>query len=518
MTTIGPVEPPEPEPGAAMPNPLAEGLTMARKAPPLALVIFGASGDLTTRKLLPALAALADRHALGRSFTVVGVARTAMDDLEFRKLAARAVEDPSPEWEAMVRRFRYVAGDYSHPDTFLALSKVLSEVDQSLGTAGNRLYYMATVPALFAEVAGALARHGLATPPRDDAYCRLVVEKPFGRDAASAQALDEALHDAFYEEQIYRIDHYLGKETVQNVLALRFANAIFEPVWNRRYVDHIQVTVAEDLGVEHRGGFYETAGALRDIVQNHVMQLLGLTLMEPPGRIDAEGIRDEKVKALRAVVTPRPQVVAGEVVRGQYDTGWVAGSQVVGYREEEGVDPGSDTETYVGLRLDVDNWRWAGVPVFVRTGKRLAKRITEVALVFHRVPHLSFPEHLAKRLMPNVMVVRIQPDEGISLSFGAKVPGQEFRVASVSMDFTYGASFVEESPDAYERLLLDAMVGDPTLFIRSDEVSESWRIVDPLLQAFSEDQVPLARYSAGSWGPVESDLLLERTNRNWRKL
>ncbi|MBO0713475.1 MAG: glucose-6-phosphate dehydrogenase [Acidimicrobiales bacterium] len=518
MTTIGPEDPSDPRSGAALPNPLSEGLTMARKAPPLALVIFGASGDLTSRKLLPALAALADRHALGRSFTVIGVARTPMDDVEFRKVAARSVEDPSPEWEAMVRRFRYVSGDYGHPDTFAALSKVLSEVDQSLGTAGNRLYYLATVPDLFAEVAGALSRHGLATPPRDDAFCRLVVEKPFGRDGRSAQALDDSLHEAFFEEQIYRIDHYLGKETVQNVLALRFANAIFEPVWNRRYVDHIQVTVAEDLGVEHRGGFYETAGALRDIVQNHVMQLLGLTLMEPPGRIDAEGIRDEKVKALRAVVTPRPKEVAGEVVRGQYDGGWVAGSQVVGYREEEGVDPGSHTETYVGLRLDVDNWRWAGVPIFVRTGKRLPKRITEVALVFHKVPHLSFPEHLAQRLMPNVMVLRIQPDEGISLSFGAKVPGQEFRVASVSMDFTYGASFVEESPDAYERLLLDAMVGDPTLFIRSDEVSESWRIVDPLLQAFGEDQLPLARYAAGSWGPVESDLLLERTDRHWRKL
>jgi glucose-6-phosphate 1-dehydrogenase len=517
-TSDNDVEVPDPAPEAAIPNPLAERLTMGRKAPPLALVIFGASGDLTSRKLLPALAALAERHSLGRSFTVVGVARTPMDDIEFRKLAARAVEDPTPEWESLVRRFRYVAGDYSHPDTFADLGKVLSEVDQSLGTAGSRLYYLATVPDLFGEVAGALGRHGLATPSREGAFCRLVVEKPFGRDQRSARALDESLHDAFDEDQIYRIDHYLGKETVQNVLALRFANAIFEPVWNRRYVDHIQVTVAEELGVEHRGGFYETAGALRDIVQNHVMQLLGLTLMEPPGRIDAEGIRDEKVKALRAVVTPRPQEVAGEVVRGQYDAGWVAGGQVVGYREEEGVDPGSHTETYVALRLDVDNWRWAGVPVFVRTGKRLPKRITEVALVFHRVPHLSFPEHLAQRLMPNVMVLRIQPDEGISLSFGAKVPGQEFRVASVSMDFTYGASFVEESPDAYERLLLDAMVGDPTLFIRSDEVSESWRIVDPLLQAFSEDQLPLAGYPAGSWGPVESDLLLERTDRHWRKL
>jgi glucose-6-phosphate 1-dehydrogenase len=517
-TTDADAEMPDAGSEVAIPNPLAEGLSMERKAPPLVLVIFGASGDLTHRKLLPALAALADRHALGRSFTVVGVARTPMDDVEFRKLALRAVEDPSPEWESLVRRFRYVSGDYTHPDTFDALTKVLSEVDHSLGTAGNRLYYMATVPDLFAEVSQALYKHGLAAPERDGAFCRLVVEKPFGRDGRSAQSLDEALHEAFYEEQIYRIDHYLGKETVQNVLALRFANAIFEPIWNRGYVDHIQITVAEDLGVEHRGGFYETAGALRDIVQNHVMQLLGLTLMEPPGRIDAEGIRDEKVKALRAVMTPAPKDVAREVVRGQYDAGWVAGREVEGYREEEGVDPRSHTETYVGLRLDVDNWRWAGVPIYVRTGKRLPKRTTEVALGFHRVPHLSFSERLSERLSPNVMVLRIQPDEGITLNFGAKVPGQEFRVASVSMDFTYGAAFVEEPPDDYERLLLDAMVGDPTLFIRCDEVSESWRIVDPLLQAFAADELPLARYPAGSWGPVESDLLLERTGRRWRRL
>jgi glucose-6-phosphate 1-dehydrogenase len=499
-------------------NPLSEGLAAGRRAPPLSVVIFGASGDLTSRKLLPALAALAERHVLPRSFTVVGVARTEMDDTEFRKLAYRAVEDPGPAWESLVRRFRYVSGDYGHPETISALSKVLAESEQSAGTTGNRLYYLATVPGLFAEVASALGQHGLAQPARQGAFARLVVEKPFGRDQLSARALDEALHRSFDEDQIYRIDHYLGKETVQNVLALRFANAIFEPVWNRRYVDHVQVTVAEDLGVEHRGGFYETAGALRDIVQNHVMQLLGLTLMEPPGRIDAEGIRDEKVKALRAVVTPSIDQVERQAVRGQYDSGWVAGREVVGYRQEEGVDEDSHTETYVGLRLEVDNWRWAGVPVYVRTGKRLPKRATEVAMEFHRVPHLSFAERLAERLSPNVMVLRIQPDEGISLSFGAKVPGQEFRVASVSMDFSYGAAFVEEPPDAYERLLFDAMVGDPTLFIRSDEVGEAWRIVDPLLQAFGEDRLPLARYRAGTWGPPEADLLLERAGRRWRRL
>jgi len=325
------------------------------------------------------------------------------------------------------------------------------------------------------------------------------------------------VHEAFKENQVYRIDHYLGKETVQNVLALRFANAIFEPIWNRRYVNHVQITVAESLGVGHRGGFYENAGALRDIVQNHVMQVLALTLMEPPATFDAGGIRDEKVKALRAVDILSPAEVAQNVVRAQYRSGWVQGAEVHGYRDEEGVDPHSQTETYVAMRLKVDNWRWAGVPIYVRTGKYLPKRVTEVAMEFNRVPHLPFAISQAEGLEPDALVLRIQPDEGITLRFGAKVPGQAFRVRSVSMDFFYGAAFLEETPEAYERLLLDALLNDPTLFIRSDEVAQAWRIADPVLEAFEEGNLPLARYEAGTWGPPEADALLDSDGRRWRK-
>ena len=368
---------------------------------------------------------------------------------------------------------------------------------------------------MFAEVASALGSVGL-NHPEDGGTARLVIEKPFGHDRKTAGELDAALHEVFDEDQIYRIDHYLGKETVQNVLALRFANAIFEPLWSRNYIDHVQITVAETIGVEKRGNFYEKAGALRDIVQNHVMQVLSLTLMEPPGTIDAEGIRDEKVKALHSVVIPTPEEVATMAVRAQYDSGWVEGKAVPGYRQEEGVSPTSQTETYVALKLLVDNWRWAGVPIYIRTGKRLPKRVTEVALQFKAVPHLAFPKSAATGLNPNELVMRIQPDEGVTLRFRAKVPGQAFMVRDVLMDFSYGAAFLEESPDAYERLLLDAMVGDPTLFIRSDEVDAAWRIVQPLLDAWESGSAPLAGYASGSWGPRQADILIERDGRRWR--
>src|SRR5581483_5153390 len=360
-------------------NPLAEGLGEERLAPPCVLVVFGASGDLTARKLMPALKSLADRRQLPSAFSVVGVARTELSDEDFQKRMREAVEDPSPAWDNLVKGFRYVAGDYVDDATFTKLAGVLDEVDKARGTGGSRVFYLATVPTVFAEVATALGKAGLNRPKQDDGFVRIVIEKPYGRDPRSALQLDAAVHAVFDESQVYRIDHYLGKETVQNVLALRFANAIFEPIWNRRYVDHVQVTVAESLGVGHRGGFYETAGAMRDIVQNHVMQVLALTLMEPPATVDATGIRDEKVKALRAVDIMTPDEVAQNVVRGQYDPGWVEGEQVIGYRQEEGVSPHSTTETYVAMRLKVDNWRWAGVPIFVRTGKRLPKRVTEVA-------------------------------------------------------------------------------------------------------------------------------------------
>ena len=505
-------------------NPLAEA-TVERVAPPAVLVVFGASGDLTSRKLMPAVENLALRRLLPPGFSVVGVARTEMDDKGFFENMQAAVEkaggggeEAKHVWESFAAGgFRYVAGDYADPATFARLKDVLDELDEQRGTAQNRLIYLATPPDTFPVVVRGLARCGLNKPANENAFVRIVIEKPFGRDARSAEALDHTVHEAFEERQVYRIDHYLGKETVQNVLALRFANAIFEPIWNRRYVNHVQITVAESLGVGYRGGFYEKAGALRDIVQNHVMQVLALTLMEPPATFDAGGIRDEKVKALRAVDIMAPEQVASNVVRGQYRAGWVQGSEVQSYRDEDGTHPHSQTETYVAMRLKVDNWRWAGVPIYVRTGKYLPKRVTEVAMEFNRVPHLPFAMSQAEGLEPDALVLRIQPDEGITLRFGAKVPGQAFRVRSVSMDFFYGAAFLEETPEAYERLLLDALLGDPTLFIRSDEVAQAWRIVDPVLEAFEGGDLPLARYEAGTWGPPEADHLLDRDGRRWRK-
>ncbi len=467
---------------------------------------------------MPAVERLARRRLLPTAFSLVGVARTAWTDEDFQSHSLAAVKDAGPEWPSVVRTFRYVAGDYAEGDTFERLRTVLDDIDRAHGTGGNRVFYMATVPNVFASVAGALGEHGLARRTGDTpgSFVRLVIEKPFGHDLPSADQLDRDLHAVFDESQLYRIDHYLGKETVQNVLALRFANAIFEPIWNRNYVDHVQITVAESVGVGHRGGFYESAGALRDIVQNHVMQVLALTAMEPPATIDAHGIRDEKVKVLRSIATMRPDEVAGNVIRGQYDRGWVEGAEVAGYRDEEGIAAESRTDTYVAARLEIDNWRWAGVPFYLRTGKRLPKRVTEVALGFRSVPHLPFPEGMAKGLGPNALVLRIQPDEGITLRFGAKVPGQAFRVRTVNMDFSYGAAFVEESPEAYERLLLDAMTGDPTLFIRDDEVDQAWRIWDPVLEAWGEADAPLSRYEAGTWGPAEADALLEEDGRSWR--
>jgi glucose-6-phosphate 1-dehydrogenase len=485
--------------------------------------VFGASGDLTARKLMPAIERLAMRRLLPAGFSVVGVARTEWSDDAFREhmrdevtKAGGGGDEAKQVWDDFTGGFRYVTGDYADSTTYERLATVLADLDKNRGSGGNRLFYLAIPPSAFPTVIDGLRAAGLHRPAADGGFARLVVEKPYGRDLQSAVALDATVHAAFDERDVYRIDHYLGKETVQNLLALRFANAIFEPIWNRRYVDHVQVTVAEALGVEHRGSFYEQAGALRDIVQNHVMQVLSLTLMEPPATFDSQGIRDEKVKALRAVEVMQPEHVAANVVRGQYASGWVGGTQVPGYREEEGVDPYSTVETFVAMRLLVDNWRWAGVPIYVRTGKRLPKRVTEVALGFRPAPHLPFAASQAEGLEPNTLVLRIQPDEGIALRFGAKVPGQVFRARSVSMDFLYGAAFLEETPEAYERLLLDALLGDPTLFIRTDEVEQAWRIVDPIMEAWGSDEAPLARYEAGTWGPPEADALLLRDGRRWR--
>ncbi len=487
------------------------------KAPPVAMVIFGASGDLAARKILPALARLADRGVLDDGFTVIGVARTEWTDEEFRAHVAEATPDGGPKWKALTERFAYLTGEYDHPDTFARLKDALDKADREDRTGGNRLYYLATIPSVFGLVAGALATHGCTRPERDDQFVRLVVEKPFGRDLASANALNDQIHAAFEESQVYRIDHYMGKETVQNVLALRFSNAVFEPIWNRRYVEQVQITVAESLGVEHRGGFYETAGALRDIVQNHVMQVLALTLMESPTSTEADRIRDEKVKLLHAVAIPTPDEAVDRSVRGQYAAGVVDGEKVVGYRQEEDVAADSQTETYLALRLSVDNWRWAGVPIYVRTGKRLPARVTEVVLTFRQVPYLLFDHRTSRDLRPNALILRIQPDEGISLEFGAKVPGEKFHIRSVAMGFSYHQAFEgSEAADGYERLLHDAMVGDATLFIRSDEVQQAWKIVDPYLQAWSETGGALQPYPAGTWGPHMADLLVERSGDAWR--
>ncbi|HSO96605.1 MAG TPA: glucose-6-phosphate dehydrogenase [Acidimicrobiia bacterium] len=488
------------------------------------IVVFGATGDLAHRKLYPALSSLACAGQLPSGLRVVGVARTEMDDDDFTRSIHQSIEKAAgadfPDRLAALEhggvQFRYLIGDAADQGAFGRLRDLLSgAADGASRPVGNCLFYLATVPQLFVPIADGLGDAGLAE--ENDGFRRFVVEKPFGRDLDSARDLNEHLHRWFEEQQIYRIDHYLAKETVQNILALRFANTIFEPLWNRRYVDHVQITVAEQLGVEHRGTFYEQAGALRDIVQNHVMQVLALTAMEPPASFEANAIRDEKVKLLRSVHLFDPMHLQGRVVRGQYAAGEIGGVPVPGYREEEGVDRHSSVETYIAMRLDIDNWRWAGVPFYVRTGKRLARRVTEVVLRYTGVPFLPLPADARDSVEPNDLVLRIQPDAGIEVSFAAKVPGQRFRVRRVSLDFSYAETFSSEpQPEAYERVLHDALVGDATLFIRSDEVDQSWRIVQPLIDGFEAVALPLTYYPAGSWGPEEADGLPGECGDTWR--
>jgi glucose-6-phosphate 1-dehydrogenase len=505
-------------------NPLREGLRLQRTAEPCTVVIFGASGDLTKRKLVPALYSLARQNLLSTGFSVVGTARTPMSSEDFRtamhKGLAELSEDGPPDesvWSSFALGLFYVPTDAEKPASYEALGELLERVDRERGTAGNRLYYLSTPPAQYGPIAKLLAQHGLH---RAGGWTRIVVEKPFGRDLQSARALNRELLEAFSEDQIYRIDHYLGKETVQNIMVLRFANAIFEPLWNRSHIDHVQVTAAESIGVEGRGGYYEGSGAFRDMIQNHMLQLLALVAMEPPVALEAGAVRDEKTKVIRAVRDFTKDDAASSSVRGQYAEGSVGGRPAVGYRQEPSVSPSSGIETYAAARFFIDNWRWADVPFYLRSGKRLPKRVTEIAIQFRRAPHQLFARggaRGAEEVEPNTLVLRIQPDEGISLKFSAKLPGQSIFIRPVNMEFQYGTSFGKRSPEAYERLLLDAMLGDSTLYARGDMVEESWALVMPILEAWDRNETPLAMYEAGTWGPKEAAALLERDGRRWRR-
>jgi glucose-6-phosphate 1-dehydrogenase len=495
-------------------NPLLEGLQLRRTPDPCVFVIFGASGDLTQRKLLPALYSLAYRRLLPEKFAVVGAARTEESDDAFRARMEEAVKDHARDpfqqdvWEKLADGMHYIATDFGDEAFEQRLRKRITQLDEERGTAGNRIYYFAVPPNAIATLVSEVGERRST-----EGWVRLVIEKPFGHDLDSARALTKQLQEHFVEEEIFRIDHYLGKETVQNMLALRFSNGIFEPIWNRQFIDHVQITVAETIGIENRASFYEQAGAIRDIFQNHLLQLLALTAMEPPIDFTSEQVRNEKVKVLRALHTPGPK----SVVRGQYGRGYVEGEEVPGYREEEGVASDSLTETYVAAKLYVDNWRWADTPFYVRMGKRLARRETTVAIQFKSAPHPPFEDSATEGLRPNVLVVHVQPDEGVSLAIGAKVPGAGMTIRNVHMDFLYGGAFRTSLPEAYERLILDAMLGDQTLFTRTDEVEEQWSLVDAIVAAWRRDRPAFPNYAAGTWGPASADDLIQRDGRTWRR-
>jgi glucose-6-phosphate 1-dehydrogenase len=508
-------------------NPLREGIRWRRMPDPCAMVIFGASGDLTERKLIPALFYLSRERLLPRGFSVIGCARTPRTDEEFRQATSEAVKKflhLTAESDAFVGEFAhglyYLADNFGDSQAYQRLKAVLDRLDQERGTAGNRLFYLATPPSFFPVIVKHLGAAGLARPKEPGkTWTRLIVEKPFGRSLESARELNQAVSTVFDEEQVYRIDHYLGKETVQNLMVFRFANGIFEPLWNRRYIDHVQIAVAEELGVENRGAYYEEAGLLRDMIQNHVLQLLSLVAMEPPATFQATAVRDEKAKVLRALRPIRFERVPEFVVRGQYAEGSVGGRKVPAYRTEPKVSPASNTETYAAFKFLIDNWRWADVPFYLRSGKRLAKRISEISIQFRHVPHLLFRGAGAEGIESNILSIRIQPNEGIALKFCAKLPGPTMQIRPVEMDFLYGESFGAPPPTAYETLLLDCMHGDATLFNRADAVDLSWQFVDPILDRWKQDGPEgLTFYAAGSWGPKEADDLLERDGRQWRRL
>ena len=510
-------------------NPLRTGLRRVRRAPPCTIVIVGATGDLTRRKLLPALQALAADDLLDERTDVVGLARGSWTDEEFRAETRQALAKHDPAratgapWAWLGPRLHYVSAEFDAPEGFARLAQELDRIESADATPRVRVFYLATPPSMFAPVARQLAAAGLLACAKEH-RCRLVVEKPFGHALASARALNVALRDLVPERAIFRIDHYLGKETVQNLLVLRFANGMFEPLWNARHVDNVQITVSESIGIEGRGTYFEEAGIVRDMVQNHVFQLLALTAMEPPAAFEADTVRDEKVKVLRALRPVDAANVEDFCVRGQYTRGAPLGREVPAYREERDVAPDSRVETFVALRLFVDNWRWAGVPFFLRVGKALPKKVTEIAIHFRAAPHRLFPDP-ARDAGPslawmdmNVLAIRIQPDEGVSLRFLTKVPGPEMVTHPVSMEFRYGTSFGAAPPEAYERLLLDALLGDGTLFTRDDEVEASWSWIGPLRQAWEASPIAVPeRYEAGTWGPPGADALVARSGRRWRR-
>jgi glucose-6-phosphate 1-dehydrogenase len=492
---------------------------------PCAFVLFGATGDLAHRKVIPAIYQLWRTNLLPAEFSLVAVARRPYSDEAFAAEARDSVAKYSrvqpvdqAAWAELAKRITYHQLDFGDDAGFDRLAERLDELDTQRGSAGNRLFYLATQPSQVTEIVQQLGRAGLDHEVRGGGWRRVVIEKPFGRDYESARNLNHELAKVLRESQVYRIDHYLGKETVRNLLVFRFGNGIFEPVWNRSYVDHVQITVAESIGVENRGSFYEETGASRDILQNHLLQLMTLVAMEPPSSFHADALRDQKLQVLRAIAAPDPEQVRRNVVRGQYGPGWVEGEAVAGYRQEPEVDPESETETYVAGCFQIDDWRWSGVPFYLRAGKRLPKRATEIAVQFKEVPLRLFRESTGDPA-PNVLAMRIQPDEGIMLRFAAKVPGLGLDVRTVNMDFAYDTSFAVDSPDAYETLILDALLGDASLFTRADEVEAAWSVVTPIDAAWASMPAPrFPDYAAGTWGPEAADELMERDGRRWRRI